>query len=426
MAATQMSTGTDSPPEMTELKAKEGRGAWIQVLGAFLVYVATWGLLSTYGTYQSYYETVLLTGRSTDQIVWIGTIEGVLLILGGVTTGPIYDRGHVRELLFCGTVITVLGVMMLSLASEYWQIMLAQGLCIGVGSGILYTPSISLVAATFGPKHRGLAVCLATCGTAVGGVLYPVILDQLLPRVGFSWATRVLGFVTLAELILAMACIIPYIDKAKANGPQRVRSLFDPTAFKDLDFVVMCLGVFFIWLAYWVPFFLIPTFAESALGASSSLAFYLLVIINAASIPGRLLAAFIIPYVDNAGGMVAFGLASTIVLFAWCAVKTTAGFVAWAIVLGVAMAPLAVFQPTIVPQLTPRVELVGTRMGIALAFAAFGVLAGVPISSSLVNTRSGEFWKMQVFLGCCMVVGTLLMLFVWWRLRRPNAQRPIF
>lgn len=37
-----MSTGTDSPPEMTELKAKEGRGAWIQVLGAFLVYVATW------------------------------------------------------------------------------------------------------------------------------------------------------------------------------------------------------------------------------------------------------------------------------------------------------------------------------------------------------------------------------------------------
>lgn len=351
----------------------------------------------------------------------------MLLIIGGVTTGPIYDRGYVRELLFCGTVITVLGVMMLSLASQYWQIMLAQGLCVGVGSGILYTPSISLVAATFGPKYRGLAVCFATCGTAIGGILYPIILERLLPTVGFAWATRVLGFVTLAELVLATAMILLSTHRREVrdidNGRPQARALFDRTAIRDPEFVIMCLGVFFIWLAYWVPSFLIPTFADSALSTSSSTAFHLLVIMNAASIPGRLLAALIIPYVDNAGGMAVFGLATTVVLAAWTAVKTTGVFVAWTVVLGITLAPLAVFQPTIVPQLTPRKDLVGTRMGIALASAALGVLAGVPISSALIDTKTGEFWKMQVFTASCMLVGTALMTYLWWRLRHQSIQR---
>lgn len=57
--------------------------------------------------------------------------------------------------------------MMLSLAREYYQVLLAQGVCIGIGSAILYVPSISLVASRF-QKHRGLAVFIATSGTALG------------------------------------------------------------------------------------------------------------------------------------------------------------------------------------------------------------------------------------------------------------------
>lgn len=49
-----------------------------------------------------------------------------------------------------------------------------------------------------------------------------------------------------------------------------------------------------MWIAYWVPFFLLPTFAQFKAGASSNLsslaAFYVLVIYNASTIPGRYLA----------------------------------------------------------------------------------------------------------------------------------------
>ncbi len=56
---------------------------------------------------------------------------------------------------------------MLSLASEYYQVLLAQGVCVGIGSAMLYVPSISLVASRF-ERRRALAVFVATSGTAVG------------------------------------------------------------------------------------------------------------------------------------------------------------------------------------------------------------------------------------------------------------------
>ena len=81
-------------------------------------------------------------------------------------TGSIFDRGYIRELLITGTIVTVLGVMMLSLASEYYQVLLAQGVCVGIGSAMLYVPSISLVASRL-ERRRALAVFVATSGTAV-------------------------------------------------------------------------------------------------------------------------------------------------------------------------------------------------------------------------------------------------------------------
>lgn len=88
-------------------------------------------------------------------------------VVGGIVTGPIFDRGYIRELLLAGTLITTLGVMILSLSHEYYQILLSQGICVGIGSAILYVPSISLVASRF-QQHRALAVFVATSGTAVG------------------------------------------------------------------------------------------------------------------------------------------------------------------------------------------------------------------------------------------------------------------
>ncbi|RGP70087.1 riboflavin transporter mch5 [Fusarium sporotrichioides] len=384
----------------------EGFDAWMQVVGAFLIYTATWGLLSAYGSYEKYYETVMLTSTSSTNIAWVGTLQGVILIC--VVTGPIFDRGYFRELLIIGTLITVLGVMMLSLAHSYYQVLLAQGVCVGIGSAILYVPSITMVASRF-ERRRALAVFFATSGTAVGGIIYPIIFTNLQPRIGFAWTTRVLGFVTLAELIGALTIMLP---ATRGKLSHKVRSLLDPTAFRDPAFMAFCLALFLMWVAYWVPFFLLPLYAQFKAGASSNLSFYVLVICNASTIPGRYLA---VPMSNRFGPsitMAGFAFVSSILFFGWIGVDTVPSTIAWAVLIALFMGPLSVIYPILVPRLSPNPELVGTRMGISSAAAALGTLIGFPVTSALNDIEAGSFWKSQVFNGCCMLAGSVLMIYV--------------
>ena len=46
--------------------------------------------------------------------------------------------GYVRLLLAGGSFLIVFGQMMLSLCHEFWQALLAQGFCIGIGAGCLF------------------------------------------------------------------------------------------------------------------------------------------------------------------------------------------------------------------------------------------------------------------------------------------------
>lgn len=348
--------------------------------------------------------------------------------MGGVISGPIYDHGYIRELLFVGTFLTVFGVMMLSLATEFFHVLLAQGFCVGIGSGILYTPCIALVASCFHNK-RALAICLATSGTAVGksasdpqlivpthsdiavgGILYPIVFVQLLPRVGFAWATRVLGFITLFELVVALAIILPRVKGSACTN--KARSLFDPGALREPLFVVYCLALFFMWVAYWVPFFFIPTYAEFKLGASSTLSFYLLAVAHAASLPGRLLAVFISARFSVPELLLAFSAATGVMLFGWLGIDSIATFVVWIVLLGVFMAPLSVLVPAIMPLVCPDKSVVGARMGMAWASASLGILLGAPLSGKFNNLETGSFWKSQVLIATCMMVGAACMVYV--------------
>ena len=70
-------------------------------------------------------------------------------------------------MLFAGNFLVVLGLFMLSLAREYYQVFLAQAVCIGIGAGLLYLPSLALIGLSFSTK-RSIAQGITTAGIAVG------------------------------------------------------------------------------------------------------------------------------------------------------------------------------------------------------------------------------------------------------------------
>ena len=105
--------------------------------------------------------------QSSSQISWVGTFQGFLLVLVGVITGPIYDRGYITPLVATGALLVVFGLMMTSLCTQYYQAILAQGLVAGMGTGCRFVPSVAIVSSYFTTK-RAAAVGITAAGGSLG------------------------------------------------------------------------------------------------------------------------------------------------------------------------------------------------------------------------------------------------------------------
>lgn len=60
---------------------------------------------------------------------------------------------------------------MLSLCTEFWQCLLAQGFVIGIGGGCLFVPSVAILPTYFSTRI-GLAIGLAASGSSMGGMRF--------------------------------------------------------------------------------------------------------------------------------------------------------------------------------------------------------------------------------------------------------------
>ena len=146
--------------------------AWEYTLAAFLLFLISWGPSTGFGAFQNYYQRKLLAEYLPSTIAWIGTVNDTLLISSGVLAGPLLDRGYVRHLMVLGCFMAVLGEMMLSLSTKYYQIMLSRDFCSGIGSGLLYVPSIAVVNTMF-TTNRVVEMGVVTSGTSLGSALFP-------------------------------------------------------------------------------------------------------------------------------------------------------------------------------------------------------------------------------------------------------------
>lgn len=143
----------------------------------------TWGNLNTFGIFQTYYESGDLFTATSSDIAWIGSIASFCLLAVGFVSGPLYDRGYMRVMLVVGSFLTVFGYMMTSLCTTLWQVILAQGFCIGIGGGLLFVPSVAILP-TYFRRRLGLAVGLAAAGSSMGGVIFPIVFFRLINQIG--------------------------------------------------------------------------------------------------------------------------------------------------------------------------------------------------------------------------------------------------
>ncbi|KAH6705156.1 MFS general substrate transporter [Leptodontidium sp. MPI-SDFR-AT-0119] len=354
--------------------------AYLQVVGAFFLMFNSWGVANTFGAYQNYYESALLKDETPSRISWIGSIQAfLLLLLGGLLTGPIFDAGHLRGLVIVGTVASVFGMMMTSICREYWQVVLAQGLVVGFGSGCMLLPSVAVFPQYF-TKRRALATGLAAAGSSLGGVVYPTVFHELQPKIGFGWTTRVIAFMMLGTLTIPLA-----VMRAKVF-PSTRRPLFDFKVLRNMPYVLFSLGEFFGFMGMYIPFYYITSYSLAKDIANPNLSFYLLAIINAASIFGRIVPNFVADISGPLNICGPFVLFCGIIAFCWTSVSSIGQIIIFCLFYGFFSGTFVSITGPSIASLSTDLSLVGTHMGMSFAAASLGLLVGNPVAGVLLDS----------------------------------------
>jgi MFS family permease len=381
-----------------------GALAWLQVAAGFVVFFNTWGMINTFAVFQTYYESGELFQASSSNISWIGSIQCFLLQLTGLIAGPIYDRGYLRLLLVTGSFMVVFGLMMLSLCTEYWQALLAQAFCIGIGAGLLFTPTVSLIPTWFSTR-MGLVVGVASSGSSLGGIIYPIVLYRLIGKVGFPWAVRSISFIALATFIIPLA-----VMRMRVRMP-KPRAVMDWSAFTDAPFIIFTLSVLILFIGNAVLIFYVSYYPQERGYTDTSLAFYMVAIFNAGSVLGRIAPNALSDRIGVFNTMAPITMLLGVTVLCMLGVHNEAGMIIEAIVTGFFSGVVVALPPVCFRMLTENKSMIGTRIGQGFAIGGLGLLIGGPSAGAILGTVNPLNWTdLWVFGGVAVCVAGLIMI----------------
>ncbi|KAI0080488.1 MFS general substrate transporter [Panus rudis PR-1116 ss-1] len=393
------------PPPLQPKAISECSAASLMTLaGAWLVQFCTFGYVNAFGVYQDFYTRDFLANKSPSDISWIGSLQLFLMYAFGIAVGRAFDGGFFHHLEMGGAVLYVFCVFMLSLAQpgQYYQVFLAQGVGMGIGLGLTFLPSFSIVSHHF-RAHRALATGIVATGASAGGIVFPIMLNHLFrdPRMGFTGGVRASGGLIAGLLLIANAMM-------RTNyAPKASRTKLDWTALSrfvwDGAYLWSIIGAFLTNLGMFLPFFYFQLYAIDK-GISESLAADCLTILNAGSIAGRLLPTALADRLGVYNIMLPAMMTSAALLFGMFGIRSGADAVVIAAIFGFSTGAYISLIPSLLAMLCTDMSELGLRMGLAFSAVAFANLIGNPIAGQLLGQGNGKsrsltWWKALVFGG---------------------------
>ncbi|KAB8293720.1 hypothetical protein EYC80_009205 [Monilinia laxa] len=283
--------------------------------------------------------------------------------------------------------------------TQYWHQILPQGLVMGIGLGSLFMPATAVIASYF-TRRRGLAMGLASSGSTMGGILYPVIFSQLINKIHFGCTIRVVAFIMISLSIL------PVLGMKMRYKPPAVRRLFNAEAWKEPVFTLYAIALFVGYAGMYIPYFYVQEYCLEKKIITGSLNFYLLPIINGSGFFGRI---FFGHLADTIGALNAFGATSgvcSILLLGWMGMNNEGSIIVFCVLYGFFSAgPITLAANVVANVLTPDMRQFGVRLTMQLVPSALGLLIGNPIAGAILQ---GGWLGLQDFAVATVTACTLL------------------
>lgn len=223
--------------------------------------------------------------KTRETINFVGA--GVLVLFAGY----LVDRFGYKPLLLTG---------MFLLAVGYGAYGLADGIAVLYSIHVLFAVVIVcagnvvavVTAATAMPERRGLAVGFAVAGTSVGGIVIPLLANQLNQSLGWREATRIEALLPAIMFVVIALMLVNKTPGKSDKGPEQVKGVPYGNALRTHQFTLVTIAggcTFFAILAVYSHLFLFMRSLEfSSDQAAGALGF-----LSAIALVGKLSAGWI-------------------------------------------------------------------------------------------------------------------------------------
>jgi MFS family permease len=182
--------------------------------------------------------------------------------------------------------------------------------------------------------------------------------------------------------------------------------LFDIHAFSEPPFCFFTLALTVSMAALYIPSFYIQTFAIQTKIIDPNLGAYVLPILNAAGMFGRVVPNFFADATGTMNMLIPFIFCAGVVVFGWIVVHNVAGLMVFAILYGFFSGAILSLPPSVIASLSPSLAVIGTRSGTSFAVASLGLLVGSPVAGAILQS-SGRYVGLQVFAGALLLAAAM-------------------
>ncbi|KZT33308.1 MFS general substrate transporter [Sistotremastrum suecicum HHB10207 ss-3] len=403
---------SDTTSERPSISSMDG---CFTVFSSWCVQFATAGHVNAFGVYDAFYKEVYLSNESPFTIGWIGSVPWFCYLGFGLLSGALSDRGYNRHLLASCSILYIFCNYMLAISAphQWYQVFLSQGLGMGLAMGGMAVPSLAIVGHHYPKRHRSLALGIVTTGAAFGGIVYPIMLNNLInPRRStfgsggtpetFRSAVEISAGFSAGLLLLANV-----FQREKRPLEEHTKThLHIILLLKEPKYLMLCVGSIFVYYGSVFPVIYLQLFSVTK-GFPVRFSFYLLPMFHAASVVGRVLLNFSADRFGSLKVLIITTIGTGAVTFGFLGIGSPAGMTVVTLLIGFFAGGYNSMVVTTAAGFSKRISETGVRIGVLSLFLALPSLSGPPIDGALLTERL--IWDRPIiFSSICVIVGACL------------------